>query len=107
MAPSLAAGDLVAERFVIEKLPGFGSGESAERFIRESRLLATLDHAGIVRHVADGVLPDGRAYLAMEWLEGESLASRIEKGLGVEETITLAVQVADALAAAHRRGVVH
>src|SRR4051812_24043821 len=43
------------------------------RFEREARLLALLDHPGIVRYVAHGSTPAGIAFLAMEWLEGEDL----------------------------------
>jgi len=50
----------------------------------------------------------GEPYLAMEWLDGESLSGRLGRGvLSVDETLTLATQVAAALGAAHARGVVH
>src|SRR5580658_5759950 len=84
------------------------SPEVAERFQRETALLAELRHPGIVRFVASGVTPDGQAYLVMEWLEGESLVGRLARGtLSVPEVIALGRRVAEALSVAHVRGVVH
>jgi len=81
---------------------------AAERFEREAAVLSALDHPGIVRYGAHGVTDTGEPYLAMEWLDGENLAARLERGaLTVDETLTLATQVSGALAAAHARGVVH
>src|SRR5687768_7447320 len=51
-----------------------------ERFFAEAALLQAVDHAGVVKVLGSGTLPDGRPYLAMEHLEGESLASRIARG---------------------------
>src|ERR1700734_817814 len=56
-------------------LPGVDAGEEA-RFQREGRVLAGLNHPGIVRVVAFGQLDEGQPYIAMEWLEGEDLAQR-------------------------------
>lgn len=81
---------------------------SAERFLREARVLAELAHPRIVRHVAHGALPHGDPYLAMEWLQGEDLAHRLERGpLSVSDGVAVARAVADALSAAHARGIVH
>lgn len=77
------------------------------RFAREAAVLASLDHPGIVRHVAHGET-DGRGYLAMAWLDGEDLSARLKRGrLGVTTSLDLVRRVAEALAVAHRRGVVH
>src|SRR5688572_15940711 len=95
-------GDLIAARFEIERLAsagGMGSVYRArdrqtggwvalkvlqgddparlERFEREALVLAELTHPGVVRYVAHGRLAGGGHYLAMEWLEGESLAERL------------------------------
>jgi hypothetical protein len=79
-----------------------------ERFTRESETLAGLRHPGIVRYIAHGQTDTGEGYLAMEWLDGEDLRHRMEeRGLSVSETMLLARQVADALAAAHKLGVIH
>jgi serine/threonine protein kinase len=78
------------------------------RFARESEVLASLEHDGIVRHVAHGTAGDGTPYLAMEWIEGQDLSVRLQAGaLPVAETIALARAVAEALASAHARGIVH
>jgi hypothetical protein len=87
---------------------GAGGADADERFAREARLLSEIDHPGIVSYVAHGRMSDGRRYLAMEWLEGEDLAARLSRGpLLVDECVELARRVAEALDAAHRRGVVH
>ncbi|WP_438041719.1 serine/threonine-protein kinase [Sorangium sp. So ce128] len=78
------------------------------RFQREARLLAELRHPAIARLVAHGVSDQGQHYLAMEWLEGEDLASRLARGpLGVEEGLALVHRVAEALSLVHGRGVIH
>ncbi|MFO0676968.1 MAG: protein kinase [Polyangiaceae bacterium] len=81
----------------------------ADRFRREARLLATLCHPGIVAHVAHGESANGEFYLVMEWLDGEDLAARVARvgNLGIDECLTVAVRVAEALAFAHDRGIVH
>ena len=85
-----------------------GSHQEAERFSREAQLLADLCHPGIVSYVAHGTTTDGQCYLAMEWLEGEDLAHMLARGpLSVGDTLRVARHVAEALAVAHRRGVVH
>lgn len=79
-----------------------------ERFTRESETLAGLRHPGIVRYIAHGQTEAGEGFLAMEWLEGEDLRNRLEtRGMSMSETMLLARQVADALAAAHKIGVIH
>jgi tetratricopeptide (TPR) repeat protein len=79
-----------------------------ERFLREAQVLANLSHPGIVRYVTHGRTQTGELYLAMEWLDGESLSQRLARqGLLVEETLTLGLRVAEALSAAHKRGIVH
>jgi serine/threonine protein kinase len=79
-----------------------------ERFAREARVVATMDHRNIVRYVAHGVEGSGQPWLATEWLEGEDLAARLDRGpLAIGETVALANGLARALAWAHGRGVVH
>lgn len=81
---------------------------AAERFLREARTAARVRHANIVDVVDFGHMPDGRPYFVMEMLEGESLADRVERGaLPPAEVVTIARQIAMALAAAHDRGVIH
>ena len=84
-------------------------GESArQRFEREARVLASLAHPHIVAHVAHGSDADDQPYLAMEWIEGEDLDQRFERGpLSLVDTLELARLLAEALGFAHLRGVVH
>ncbi|MDC0743263.1 serine/threonine-protein kinase [Polyangium mundeleinium] len=129
----MQAGDVIDDRFVIERLAGSGgmgsvfrahdrlsSGPVAvkvlhdreprdiARFDREARVLAGLDHPGIVRYVAHGVTGAGEPFLAMEWLAGEDLGARLARGrLTVEESVAVVRAAASALATAHARGVVH
>ncbi|MFT3772957.1 MAG: protein kinase [Minicystis sp.] len=88
-----------------------GSESAADdmaRFLREPRILAEIRHPAIVRYVAHGETGTGEPYLAMEWLEGESLSTRLARSrLGIAESVELVRRVAEALAFAHARGVVH
>ncbi|MCB1182532.1 protein kinase [bacterium] len=77
------------------------------RFEREAQLLAALDHPHIVgiHAVAEA---DGQRFLVMQLVDGKSLAERIPHcGLAVDEILAWATELADAVAAAHRRGIVH
>lgn len=79
-----------------------------ERLVREARLLAELQHPAIVRYLAFGATDKGWPFLAMEWLEGEDLAVRLHAdGVDPSESIAIAIRVAQALGAAHERGIVH
>lgn len=82
--------------------------EGEQRFFREARALTLLSHPAIVRYVAHGNTGGGEHYLAMEWLEGQTLSRRLEGGrLPVEEAVDLIRRVAGALAHAHSAGVIH
>jgi tetratricopeptide (TPR) repeat protein len=88
-------------------IPGVDAGEEA-RFGREGRVLAGLNHPGIVRVVAFGQLDEGQPYVAMEWLEGEDIAQRQKRApLSLVRALEVAAQVADALDYAHGVGIVH
>jgi serine/threonine protein kinase len=78
-----------------------------ERFEREARAVSSLNHPHIcVLH--DIGSQDGVAYLVLEYLEGESLQQRLERGpLTLDQSVRYATQIADALDKAHRSGVVH
>jgi tetratricopeptide (TPR) repeat protein len=106
------ARDSETHEVVALKVLDAGAGgmrsRALERFAREARLLAQIRHPGVVRFVAFGTTAHGEPYLAMEWLDGETLAARLARGpLSVEEAIVLARRVASALASAHSAGVVH
>ncbi|MGE5184322.1 MAG: serine/threonine-protein kinase [Acidobacteriota bacterium] len=75
---------------------------------REIEVLARLSHPAIVRHVANGVMPDGSPYVAMEWVDGMTVADRIvEPGFTLREALAMIRPLADALASAHRAEIVH
>jgi len=81
--------------------------EARERFEREAKAISSLNHPNICT-LHDVGSEGGTAYLVMELLEGETLMTRLARGpMGVEEALPLAIQIADALDKAHRRGVVH
>ncbi|HTA20145.1 MAG TPA: serine/threonine-protein kinase, partial [Polyangia bacterium] len=84
------------------------TSEQTERFEQEAELLAELSHPAIVRYVGHGTTPVGEHYLAMEWLDGVTLEDVLANGpLTIHESVDLGRRVADALASAHRRGIVH
>ena len=77
------------------------------RFEREAKLLAALNHAHIAA-VYGLDAHEGTEYLAMELVEGETLEAKLKDGpLPVEDALHLALQIADALEAAHSKGVIH
>ncbi len=82
--------------------------DSAERFLREARAVNQVDHPSVVDVFALGRLDDGRLYLVMDLLAGESLRERLRTG-PLAPAIALAIlgQVAEALDVAHGKGVVH
>src|SRR5262249_28674126 len=87
--------------------PDLAEAERRQRFEREAQAIASLNHPHIC------VVHDvGRAgdvdYLVMEHLEGETLADRLTRGpLPLDQLLTTAIQIGDALDKAHRRGITH
>src|ERR1700686_1313241 len=81
--------------------------ELRERFEREAKTIASLNHPHIcVLH--DIGQQDGTDYLVMEYLEGETLAQRLLKGaLPLEQVLQYAIEISDALDKAHRKGITH
>lgn len=81
----------------------------AARFREEAAALCELHHPAIVAHVAHGETETGALYLAMEWLEGETLEQRLvrEGALALEDVLHLGQRLCLGLAAAHARGIVH
>jgi eukaryotic-like serine/threonine-protein kinase len=83
------------------------NAESRDRFEREARMIASLNHPNICT-LHDVGHHGAMDYLVLEFLEGETLASRLIKGpLPLEQTLQFAVQIAGALDKAHRRGMTH
>ena len=80
------------------------------RFVTEARAVNIVNHPSVVQISDCGQLPDGLAYIVMEYLEGESLGSRMKRQGGrltIPEALRLTRQIAAALAAAHSKGIIH
>src|SRR5262245_28970362 len=106
------ARDTRLQREVAIKVIGAGvAGDPSmrERLLREARAASALNHPHIctVHDVGDS---EGRPFIAMEWIDGESLADRLTRQngpLALEDVLRLAAQMADALEVAHASGIVH
>lgn len=103
------AFDLLTKQYVaIKFLHTQSEAAKSDPFIREANLLQTLHHPAIVSYIAHGKTPDGSMFLALEWLEGESLAIRLLPGpLSSQECLRLLRKVAEPLALLHDRGIIH
>src|SRR6476619_1554753 len=110
MATVYLAEDLKHRRNVDIKVlrPELAAVIGAERFVREIKTIAALQHPHILGLIDSGEV-DGTAYYVMPYVEGESLRDRLtrEQQLPVADAVRLATEVADALDYAHRHGVIH
>src|SRR5712692_1582159 len=105
----LAEDTRLERKVAIKVLPAksLGDEQAKRRLIREARLAATLDHPNI-RAIYEVNEEGDSAFIAMQYVEGESLSSKIKNNkLELENTISIAAQVAEALVAAHSRGIIH
>jgi serine/threonine-protein kinase len=107
LADDPARGRKVAIKVLHPELVSFG--EPFIRFLREARILDLVRHPNVVEIYDSGVLSDGRAYLVMEYLEGEDLGShlRAHGRLPAARAVAILEPVCDALSHAHARGVIH
>jgi len=105
------ATDCVEGRRVALKLlhPGpEDDGNRRQRFLREAWAVSQISHPSIVRVFDRGEEPDGFAWIAMEFIDGTSLAAMLDRGpLPLREVVAVLAPVARALGAAHRAGFVH
>ena len=110
MATVFLAQDLRHDRRVAIKVlhPELAASLGPDRFLREIKIAAKLDHSHILA-LHDSGEADGLLYYVMPYVEGESLRERLERdgGLPIDQAIGIIVEVADGLAYAHERGVVH
>jgi serine/threonine-protein kinase len=110
MSRVFVARDEALGREVVVKVlaPELAEGLSAERFAREIRLAARLQHPNVVPVLAAGTGPDGLPYYTMPYIAGASLRERLAAGpLPVAEALPMLRDVARALGYAHAQGVVH
>nr|MDQ3282038.1 serine/threonine protein kinase [Acidobacteriota bacterium] len=82
------------------------SAEARGRFLREARTLSSLDHPNICR-IYEYIEAEEGDFLVLELLEGVTLDVAIARGLSRARKLAIAIDIADALAAAHRKGIVH
>jgi serine/threonine protein kinase len=110
MGEVFLAEDLkLGRRVALKLLPGKLScdPQARQRFFREARSASALNHANIVTiHAVEAA--EGLDFIVMEYVQGETLKSRIEQGpLSLAQLLDLGAQVADAVAAAHALGIIH
>jgi tetratricopeptide (TPR) repeat protein len=106
------ATDLLLGREVAIKLVArdrLQDEDARRRLLKEARLTASIDHPCICPVYDCGATADGRAYIVMQYIEGDTLAAVLRRrgALAPREALAIAAQLADALAAAHRNGLVH
>src|SRR5215472_14288244 len=104
-----AAEDEKLQRRVALKVldvPG-DDGELANRLIREARVLARLEHPGIVPVHDVGTLADGRVFYTMKFVEGQRLDKYVADLKSVPDRLRIFLRICDAVGFAHARGVLH
>jgi len=105
-AEDLRLGRFVALKFLPPQL--VRDEEAKQRLFAEARAASVLDHANVCTIYDVEELPDGRAFLAMAFCDGETLKARLERGpLPAVEAARIAAQVARGLARAHQAGIIH
>jgi hypothetical protein len=106
LAEDEALGRRVAVKTISPNVSGRGGVQT--RFLREARAMATVEHPRVVRVYSYGDA-GGEVYFVMEYVDGETLAARLQRAprLAWQEALRVTREIAEALAAAWRRGIVH
>jgi len=103
-----ALDEMLGRRVAIKVLDvPVADGDLARRLNREARVLAHLEHPGIVPVHDVGTLADGRVFYAMKFVEGQRLDKHIEAVTSLPDRLRLFLRICDAVAFAHARGVLH
>ena len=104
-----AEDTILGRQVAIKVLPDIfaGDAERLARFEREAKLLASLNHPNIAA-IYGLEQAEGKRFLVLELVEGQTLAERLHKGpLPVEEALEVCRQIAEGLEAAHEKGIIH
>lgn len=103
------ARDRVLDRLVALKVVGtFAlSPDATERLLREAKVLARLEHPGIVPVHDVGALPDGRAFYTMKFVRGQRLDTYLSDATSAAERLRILERLCDAVSFAHANGVIH
>ena len=105
-ARDLRLGRLAALKFMASE--DEARDAATRRFLREAQAASALDHPNVCTLYEIGETDCGQTFLAMAFCQGETLRSRLRRGpLDAREAVEIAIQVADGLAAAHARGIIH
>ena len=103
-----AEDELLRRRVALKVLDVSGSeADLANRLMREARVLARLEHPGIVPVHDVGMLPDGRVFYTMKFVEGQRLDHYIHSPASIPDRLRIFLHICDAVAFAHARGVLH
>jgi eukaryotic-like serine/threonine-protein kinase len=97
----------VAMKVVSLPEPAGGSGLAGERLTREARILAGLEHPGLVPVHDAGILADGRPYYVMKWIRGTRLDAYLQTPRTEADRLRIFARICDAVAFAHQSGVIH
>ena len=99
----------IASRVAIKVITPDGShdGLDVQRFFAEARSVNLIQHENIINVLNLAHLPDGRPYIVMEYINGASLSTWMQSGIGARRMLSMGVEILAALGAAHAKGIVH
>jgi TolB-like protein/Tfp pilus assembly protein PilF len=105
----LAEDEQLPRQVAVKLLPRHlaQDGDAVDRLLREARSAASVDHPNVVT-VYEAGIDDGRPFIVMQRVEGDTLEDRLRAGpMSVDDTLELAIAITDALAEVHALGIVH